>query len=386
MLQHSFLRGWTLFIVFIFCSETASCQTSVETRSFISHSRLTLSANLDLSASVRIGDLNGDKQLDIVAANGRHWPQANQILLNQGRARFNLIRLLGNDQSTTYATELADLDGDGDLDIVVGNDHAPNSIMLNDGHGHFKKHTEFGGISSVRSITLGDLDNDQDIDIVMTCRKMQNYFFLNDGKANFSAGIAFGTSGDSTIDVAIGDVDGDGFPDLALANRDSQPNYILLSNGESASKKIRFEKRIKIGNERDESRAVALSDINQDGSLDLIVANIDQANEVYFNDGQGGFNLAAKFGKENEKSYSLDVADMNGDGKPDLIIGNVAEPNAVYFNRGKGTSFEAVPFGKQDSSTYGIAVADLDGDGFKDIAVANSGDTNLVYINRPRRN
>ena len=158
-----------------------------------------------------------DKDLDVVIANGRHWPQQNFLFLNQDRARFNVQRNLGIDRATTYATELADLDGDGDVDIAVGNDWAPNLIFLNDGTGKFDSGTEFGDVTSVRSLTLADLDRDNDIDIVMTCRGRQNRFYLNNGKAKFGTGYPFGGRDDSTIDVAVADFNLDGHPDLVLA-------------------------------------------------------------------------------------------------------------------------------------------------------------------------
>ena len=107
----------------ILCGIVAS---KAEDRTFLSNSRLIQGTEANLSASLRIGDLDGDLDLDIVVANGRHWPQQNYIFLNQGGARFKLMRPLGEDRATSYATELADLDGDGDINIAVGNDTAPN--------------------------------------------------------------------------------------------------------------------------------------------------------------------------------------------------------------------------------------------------------------------
>ena len=117
-------------------------------REFVTNARLTLGTQANLSASVRIADLDNDTDLDVVVANGRHWPQQNYLFLNSGRARFLVQRPLGRDLMTSYATEIADLDGDGDLDIAVGNDNAPNLIHLNDGNGRFDAGKEFGTPSS----------------------------------------------------------------------------------------------------------------------------------------------------------------------------------------------------------------------------------------------
>ncbi len=109
-----------------------------EERIFQSSSRLTLGTDANLSASVCIADIDCDNDLDVVVANGRHWPQQNFLLINQGLARFNVQRALGEERSTTYASEVADLDGDDDLDIAVGNDMAPNRIFLGDGIFHIR--------------------------------------------------------------------------------------------------------------------------------------------------------------------------------------------------------------------------------------------------------
>ena len=113
-------------ILFLASLLLVSQHSLAQNRRFETNVRLSLGQDTSLSASVRLGDLNGDGTIDAAVANGRHWAQQNYICFNQGRAKFNLLRPFGEDLATTYATELADLDGDGDLDIAVGNDHAPN--------------------------------------------------------------------------------------------------------------------------------------------------------------------------------------------------------------------------------------------------------------------
>ena len=92
---------------------------------------------------------------------------------------------MGLDRETTYATEIADLDGDGDLDIAVGNDMAPSYVLLNDGGGRFVRGSTFGGLSSVRSLTLADIDGDGDVDILATSRGRPNRIFISRGNAIF---------------------------------------------------------------------------------------------------------------------------------------------------------------------------------------------------------
>ncbi|MDG2222413.1 MAG: VCBS repeat-containing protein, partial [Rubripirellula sp.] len=288
-----------------------------EERRFVSSSRLQLGGETGLSASVRVADFDGNNTSDIAVANGRHWPGQNYLFMNQGRALFSVQRTLGSDRCTSYAAEPADLDGDGDLDIAVGNDMAPNRVFFNDGTGNFVAGPVFGTESSVRSLEVADIDQDGDIDILATCRRRQNQIYLNDGKGNFTTNRPFGTEQDSTIDVAVADWNGDGHLDLILANRDDQQNAILINDG-----KLNFDTSIPFGTKREQTRSVAVTDLNGDSLPDIATANIGQPNRVYLADGKGGFE-AVKFGLETGRSYSLTVQDMDNDHDLDLIVGNV---------------------------------------------------------------
>ena len=338
--------------------------------------RNTLGTESNLSASVRLGDIDGDGDMDAVVANGRHWPQQNYLFFNQGRGKFSVMRPLGIDRATTYACELADLDGDGDLDLAIGNDMALGQIFLNGGVGNFTLSSSFGKVASVRSLTVADVDSDGDNDILVTCRGMQNQIYLNAGNANFTSGPTFGTSTDSTIDVAVADLNQDGHQDLVLANRDKQPSLVLLNDG-----KLGFGKRLPFGSGEGQSRAVACGDLNGDGKLDWATGNIGQPNMVYLGDGKGGVQKSLAFGSENSRSYAIALADLNLDGQLDIVIGNAGQPNAVFFNEDQATRFREEPFG-EDNATYGLSVGDLNGDGSVDIAVANSKTPNLVFFNR----
>ena len=106
------------------------------------------------TASISSGDIDNDGDEDIIIANGRHWPGQNKILFNNGKGGFTVERDLGLERLTSYAAELSDFDGDGDLDIAVGNDKAPNYIFINDGNGNFIKSNTFGRpYSNTRNIT-----------------------------------------------------------------------------------------------------------------------------------------------------------------------------------------------------------------------------------------
>src|SRR5688572_23034024 len=89
------------------------------------------------SANVSMGDLDGDGDLDIVLAKGRHTPILDRVLINDGKGRFTASDL-GPIADRTYTAALADLDGDGDLDVLTSNDTPDKKLVyLNDGRGRF---------------------------------------------------------------------------------------------------------------------------------------------------------------------------------------------------------------------------------------------------------
>ncbi|MFC2159064.1 FG-GAP repeat domain-containing protein [Acidobacteriota bacterium] len=200
-------------------------------RTFSEKPEILLGLKLDRSPSLTFMDVDGDGDLDVLVANGRHWPQANEVFLNNGRGRFTIGYSLGEEFSTSYAVPAGDLDGDGDCDVVVANDSAPNMIYQNNGSGRFSLAGDLGPeVEPTRGVILADLNRDGKLDALVTNRGAENGIYLNKGNLKFGNRKGFGTSDDATISLAVADMNKDGYPDLILANRDGQGNaiYILI--------------------------------------------------------------------------------------------------------------------------------------------------------------
>ena len=100
---------------------------------------LLLDTFADTSANASIADLDGDGNLDILLVKGRHWPKKSRVLLGDGRGHIKSAHDLSDTPYRSYSGKLVDLDGDGHLDVVLSNDAPdPKTTFLNDGTGHFR--------------------------------------------------------------------------------------------------------------------------------------------------------------------------------------------------------------------------------------------------------
>jgi hypothetical protein len=141
-----------------------------------------------------------------------------------------------------------------------------------------------------------------------------------------------------------------------------------------------FAQSLPYGTGSDQTRSVALADLNGDGFLDIVNANVGEPNRIYLGDGSGGFDRGTSVG-EAEESLALALLDADLDGDVDVVVANGRGGNQLYLNDGSGTTWIESPLGEETYSTYGVDAADLDGDGFADLGFANSGGPNLIFLN-----
>lgn len=341
---------------------------------------IALEGKAETTANASLGDLDGDGDLDIVLAKGRHWPLVNLVLLNDGKGHFNQRHSVSDKADRTYIAALADLDGDGDLDLVVGNDSPDEKLIyFNDGKGHFTLASTFGDARwPTRNVTVVDLNRDGRPDIVVANRSEDkpgaNYICLNDGHGYFPSCRSFSTESATTI--AVGDINGDGVPDLVVPKRDGGRSYIYINDGKSG-----FTEKHPFGPANAETRAIALADLDGDGKLDIVIG--DQARGgafIYFNQGGMRFSDPVPIDKT-DTVYSIAIADLNGDGHADIVLGNSQAPGVVLINDETGRRFTLVHFGDNQGTVYGLAIGDVNGDGSPDIVAARSDAPSMLYLN-----
>jgi hypothetical protein len=338
------------------------------------------------SASVSLGDIDRDGDLDIVLARGRHWPLDNLILRNDGKGNFTTSKLPA-EADRTYSAALADLDGDGSLDLVVSNDRPDKKVIyLNDGRGNFRTAGTFGRPEwSTRYITVADLNGDGRPDIIVANRSSNPakpvpcFVCLNDGKGGFPTEIPLPTQS-ATIIVAA-DLDGDGKIDLFVPHRDGGQSLIFWNDGTG-----KFSAApVKVGPKQSTIRAAVAADIDGDGIVDLVVGDAKDGMFIYRGKGQRAFEEPLPIGEKSGAPYSIGVMDLNRDGKLDLVVGRQEARGSVFFNQGsvKKFTFAEASWGDGQGTVYGLALGDLDGDGWPDIVAARSEAPNGIWFSGP---
>lgn len=341
-----------------------------------------LETTSETSANVDIGDVNGDGHLDVVLAKGRHWGLVDRVLLGDGKGGFPSAYDLGPAADRTYSGNLVDLDGDGDLDVVISNDTPdPKRVYLNDGKGRFHEAGTYGRAEwSTRNAAVADINGDGMPDIIVANRtppgRGANYVCLNQGRGRFANDcIAF--SYESATTVTPADVNRDGLIDLIVPHRDGGQSRIYINAGRSSE--LSFT-AVPFGPPDATIRVARAADFDRDGLTDLVA--IDEKRGLFTFRGQRGDTMSppVAVGELARRPYALAVADVNRDDAIDIIVGHVKAPSTVLFNDGTGRRFTPVDFGDGNGTAYGFAIADLDGDGRADIAVARSDAPNVVYF------
>lgn len=329
-----------------------------------------------------LADIDGDGWLDVVATNDA-YVVAVMKNSSSGTLTRTDIRVGANPESVA----VGDLNGDGHVDIVAGiNIAEPGftmggiSVLLNTGSGTFGAPAKYSlgenGGNSTRSVAVGDVDGDGDLDIVTG-----NYnngtisLLLNNGNGTFATATKYNAGSGRPTSITLADLDGDGKLDIATANDQLRNVYVLKNTGSGFGAPTSYE----VGRTalNDYPSCIKVGDVDGDGKLDIVATVLSGApntNKVSVLRNNGpGFDAYVDYLIGTDDPRTLALADLNGDGKLDIVTGaGIYSKVHVLMNNGSGT-FGAVTKYTMPTGIRSIVAGDMNNDGKLDIVTANSG-------------
>ncbi|MFQ5454778.1 MAG: FG-GAP-like repeat-containing protein [Nitrospirota bacterium] len=352
-----------------------------------------LEDNTDMTRDVRFGDINGDGAADIVIAND--FERDSKIYINNGDGTFSSdSTIFLSIRGCSKAVDLGDIDNDGDLDILIVNFYNSSDcpqftrLLMNDGIGNFTDVTKTNlpeGLSGRYQSIAGlfsDINGDGYPDIIIANLSSNNLLYINNGDGSFrdvtDTAIPPTNSADTTA-ISTGDIDGDGDMDIIFFTLDKEVLFLNDGNG------VFTDASVNLPDISDSTWDGRLIDIDSDKDLDILKINNGQ-NLIYINDGKGRFFdlTPGRVPIAETEGMGIDAGDINGDGYTDIIIANgnkKGEQNRIYFGNGQGSYFDATGnFPIDTGETRGIDIGDIDGDGNPDIVLANyKGEIRLFF-------
>jgi len=281
--------------------------------------------------SVYSNDLDGDGDYDIAVANVSS--DNISILFNNGDGTFQ-DTINYNADLEPAAVVAEDFDGDLDNDLAVANYESANVyIYLNDSTGSFQQIGNYNTGDGSISIAVSDMDNDGDLDLAVANDNDDNVSILiNNGDALFQSSVNY-TTGNAPYSITASDINNDGYMDLAVANELANPFgvdsiSILINNGDGT---FQPTENITTG---DGPFSICSGDINSDGYNDLATANHFSNNvSIILNDSAGTFQTPVNF----ETGYnpsSVFSTDFDNDGDLDLAVANLNSNNvSILLNQ-----------------------------------------------------
>ena len=321
-------------VVTNFCGTDSTCSSNgtVSVLLAVGDGTYKFAASYPLGAgplSVALADVNGDKKLDLIAVN--RGDKSVSVLLGNGDGTFQsaLTYAAGN---SPVSVAVGDFNKDGKPDLAIAGDCGSSacaqpgnvSVLFGNGDGSFQSAATYAVGYSPSSIVVGDVNGDGNLDVAVSnaCGKDSSCqsngtatLLLGDGKGAFTSG-ADVELGNSPSAVTLGDLNGDGVPDLVAAYRADNKVGVLQGKGDGTFK---AQVTYQVGTA---PSAVVVADFNGDGKRDVAVANLkDSKVSVLFGNGDGSLQTAVHYpvgvGPE-----SLVAIDPTNSGHADLVSAN----------------------------------------------------------------
>ncbi|MBI3820403.1 MAG: VCBS repeat-containing protein [Planctomycetes bacterium] len=333
-----------------------------------------------------LADWNGDRRID--AAVGGETPAMAgvlSILFGQGLDKVDIITFASGG-AIPWAVATADLNEDGHPDLVVANDFSNNvSIIFGDGAGGFGAPLFIATGAEPMALEIADLNGDRNLDIItadwtgMTLTRIDAT-----GPGTFGAPVAISLP-HKPISIAVADVDMDGDPDLIIGYRDA--TFLAAPAGTGYGVMINSGGGVFLAPTyvpyANEIYAIAVQDFNGDGLPDLAVANISFAllngyMDILINIGGGTFAIASSTVSTGLVPVAIATGDANRDGVMDVVMSNFDVNNLALFMGAGGGAFGAATSYATGTNPWGVILTDINSDGVGELINTNFGDSTLT--------
>lgn len=328
------------------------------------------------SSEVAIGDLNADGQLDIVARNANNL----NIYRNQGNATFNVSTTVPLGMISPGPIAVGDLSGDGRDDIVVGRGSGGDMVIYIQGaNGTFASPVAYGATGSVVDLELADVDNNGSLDIVVGRSGAANHVltvYRNGGAGTFGAGQDTFVPG-APDQVRVGRVNDDSAPDIVATSRDCSPPtpafacmFVLLGDPQALGVFAAVSAASAL---RGAPNSLRLVDIDGDADLDIVYASADFNGAQTIINSSGAGPAILSFGRRYilaRDVIDLAEADLDSDGAPDLLALGPTDGNLVVARGLGGGRFVAAPDTPLPQPGGAITTGNVIAGGLPEVAVA----------------
>lgn len=340
---------------------------------------------------IAVGDLNGDGHPDLVASFASSIGGV-ATLLGNGSGGFARATEDGVGSDAGFGVTEADLDGDGKPDLAVAAPSATSqvTVLLGKGNGTYKAGQFFSAAPSAVAIASARFTGGSLPDLVTASDSLNEISLLKNatlspGSVTFSAPTQF-AFGYSAQALAVADFNGDHVPDLAVADfsENGKPSGFTILDGTGNATGFSSSTFTALGTD---VFSVVAGDVNGDGFPDLAFLDADERVEVLLNDGHGGFGAPTTYdqatGLGQPFPHAIAFGDVERNGRPDLLIQEVNRGSGdllVMHNNGHG-AFTAA--GRYPTAAIGdvMKVADLNADGAPDIILGDSTGTLAILFN-----
>jgi len=332
-----------------------------------------------------VGDFNGDGKLDVVSMENPGGYFEIDVALGNGDGSFQspvVQNLFPGNQHTHYAMAVGDFNGDGRLDLAVWGIYAASTtsevmIFLGNGDGTFTYSNAYTApnssdyTESTNTLYVADFNGDGHLDLAALTQYNGVYIYMGNGDGTFQAAVGY-----STVDpnhpnnyiasgMAVGDLNSDGKPDIAIT--ESTGMAVLLNHGNGTFGTATYYDS---GTNATSEIGIAIGDVNGDKKNDIVITSWPNGKVLlYLNQGGGKFAVPTLVATLGVSSWLATIADINGDKKMDLVVTDWVGEVWIFYGKGNGTftAGPVYPLQYWEQAPSNVIIADFNGDGALDI-------------------